>query len=103
MTIAVWFFDRLVRMARMVKTGMCRANIVDIGSTFVRIDIPGIRWAAPGRSIYVYFPTLDPLRPWENHPFSVIPTATLTRPTSPNVYSTPKAGDVEKRCATVGS
>jgi hypothetical protein len=43
------------------------------------VDIKGIRWAAePGKHTYTYFPTLNPLRPWENHPFSIVPTALLT-------------------------
>ncbi|KAF6833311.1 ferric reductase transmembrane component 4 [Colletotrichum plurivorum] len=51
---------------------------VYIGSTIVRVDIPGIRWAASGHYVYAYFPTLTSLKPWENHPFSLIPTAELT-------------------------
>jgi predicted ferric reductase len=78
-TIAVWFFDRLARVARMLKTGTRRAKVIDIGSTIVRVDIPNIRWAAPGHTVYVYFPTLHPLRQWESHPFSMLPTATLNK------------------------
>ncbi|KAH8898320.1 ferric-chelate reductase [Thozetella sp. PMI_491] len=77
-TIAVWFFDRVARVARILKAGIRRSKVIEISPTIVRVDIPGIRWAAPGRSVYVYFPTLRPLRPWENHPFSMIPTARLT-------------------------
>ncbi|KAF6834202.1 ferric-chelate reductase [Colletotrichum musicola] len=77
-TIAVWLFDRVTRVARVLKTGFRRATVTEISSTIVRIDIPGIRWAAPGHYTYAYFPTLNPLRPWENHPFSMIPTAELT-------------------------
>ncbi|KAI9807293.1 MAG: hypothetical protein M1833_000036 [Piccolia ochrophora] len=75
---AVWFFDRLVRVLRILKTGVRRAKVADVGDAFVRIDIDGIRWgASPGQHVYAYFPTLNPLRPWENHPFSVLPTAML--------------------------
>ena len=77
-TIAVWFSDRLARVARMMKMGIRRARVTEIGSTLVRVDVPGIRWNSPGHHVYVYFPTLQPLRPWENHPFSLIPTAMLT-------------------------
>jgi predicted ferric reductase len=45
----------------------------------VRLDIQGVRWLAePGYHAYVFFPTLQPLRPWENHPFSITNTAVLT-------------------------
>ena len=77
-TIAVWFSDRLVRVARILKTGIHRARITEIGSTLVRVDVPGIHWNMPGHHVYLYFPTLHPLRPWENHPFSMIPTAMLS-------------------------
>jgi predicted ferric reductase len=79
-TIAVWFFDRLARVGRMLRTGLRKATVTDIGSTVVRVNIPWIRWTAPGHCVYVYFPTLSPLRPWENHPFSMIPTAYLSKP-----------------------
>jgi hypothetical protein len=75
---AVWFFDRLVRVLRILKVGVRRAKVADVGDGFVRVDVEGIRWgAAPGRHVYVYFPTLNPLRPWENHPFSLLPTEIL--------------------------
>lgn len=73
---AVWFFDRLVRVLRVMKNGVRRAVVTEIGSDHVRIDIPGVRWPrVPGTVAYAYFPTLNPLRPWENHPFSVNSTA----------------------------
>lgn len=75
---AVWFFDRLARVARVAMTGPRRAKVTELSDGYVRIDIPGIRWGCePGKHVYVYFPTLNPLRPWENHPFSVLPTALL--------------------------
>ncbi|KAK4501565.1 hypothetical protein PRZ48_007374 [Zasmidium cellare] len=78
-TIAVWFFDRLVRVARIIDTGIRYAKVTEVGATIVRIDIPRIRWAEPGRCVYVYFPSLSPFKPWENHPFSTIPTELLSR------------------------
>lgn len=75
---AVWFFDRLLRVLRILKTGLHRARVTDIGDDFVRVDVEGVRWSAvPGQHVYAFFPTLNPLRPWENHPFSVLPTAML--------------------------
>lgn len=77
-TCAVWFFDRGARVARILKNGMRRAEITQVTEDIVRIDVKGIRWdATPGKHTYAYFPTLNPLRPWENHPFSIVPTALL--------------------------
>lgn len=68
---AVWFFDRLLRFIRVAKNGIRHATVREIGSGYVRVDIPGIRWASkPGHVVYVHFPMLTPMRPWENHPFS---------------------------------
>lgn len=75
---AVWFFDRLARLGRILKTGIRRAKVTDLGAGYVRIDIAGIRWGSePGKHVYTYFPMLHPFRPWENHPFSTLPTALL--------------------------
>ncbi|KAF2271448.1 ferric reductase transmembrane component 4 [Westerdykella ornata] len=76
---AVWFADRLMRVLRLLKNGARRAEVRDVSTNIVRIDIKDVRWdASPGKHTYAYFPTLNPLRPWENHPFSIIPTALLT-------------------------
>ncbi|KAF2475226.1 ferric reductase transmembrane component 4 [Lindgomyces ingoldianus] len=78
---AVWFFDRILRVSRVLKNGIRRANVTEIGDNIVRVDIKNVRWGTePGQHTYAYFPTLNPLRPWENHPFSVIPTALLSSP-----------------------
>ena len=78
---AVWFFDRLARVGRILKNGVHRAKVTDLGGGYVRVDIVGIRWGSePGKHVYTYFPTLNPQRPWENHPFSVVPTAMLQPP-----------------------
>lgn len=75
---AIWAFDRLARAARVLKNGTRRATVTDLGGGYVRVDVAGIRWGAhPGAHAYTFFPTLQPLRPWENHPFSVVPTALL--------------------------
>ena len=69
---AVWFFDRLLRVVRTAKNGVRHAVVTEIGSDHVRIDVPGVRWASkPGYVAFAYFPTLYPLRPWQNHPLSI--------------------------------
>lgn len=76
----IWGLDRLFRVLRVLKNGVQRARIVDIGGDIIRVDIEGIRWGfQPGKIVYAFFPTLQSLRPWENHPFSVLPTAMLER------------------------
>ncbi|KAJ4382039.1 hypothetical protein N0V86_002366 [Didymella sp. IMI 355093] len=70
--IAVWFFDRAVRVLRVLKNGILYASVTDVGDNYVRVDVPHARCASkPGDVAYVGFPTLNPLRPWENHPFSI--------------------------------
>ena len=80
-SVAVWFSDRLIRVFRVLKNGPRRAVVTEVAEDIVRVDVKGIRWSAePGKHTYAYFPTLNPLRPWENHPFSVLPTALLRSP-----------------------
>ncbi|KAF2791559.1 hypothetical protein K505DRAFT_419063 [Melanomma pulvis-pyrius CBS 109.77] len=84
---AIWMFDRLGRLLRITMAGAQRARVTSISDEYVRIDIPNIRWGAePGKHVYVYFPTLHPLRPWENHPFSILQTA-LVQPARTHVGS----------------
>ncbi|KAK3997865.1 Ferric/cupric reductase transmembrane component 1 [Cladorrhinum sp. PSN332] len=74
--IAVWAFDRVARLARIVKHGVRHAKVTEIGGGYVRLDIPGVRWSAsPGRHVYVHLPTVNMMRPWESHPFSVLSTS----------------------------
>lgn len=76
---AIWMFDRLGRILRLVIAGPRRAKVTTLNKEYIRVDIPGIRWGLePGKHVYVYFPTLHPLRPWENHPFSILQTALLS-------------------------
>ncbi|KAM7182793.1 putative ferric reductase transmembrane component [Naviculisporaceae sp. PSN 640] len=88
---AVWFFDRLARFGRVLKNGLRRAKVVQLdgeGGEYVRVDIEGIRWGTgnPGTHVYVYWPFLTALsssrgewwrQPWENHPFSLVPSVLL--------------------------
>lgn len=76
---AVWFFDRLLRLGRIVKTGVRKSTVREITPDIVRVDIDGgLRWGLKeGLHAYATFPTVVRWRPWENHPFSVVPTAFL--------------------------
>ncbi|KAK4201187.1 Ferric/cupric reductase transmembrane component 1 [Triangularia verruculosa] len=99
--VAVWVFDRVARLARIVKNGVRRARVLDLGNGYLRIDIDGVRWGhAPGRHVYVHLPALSPLRPWESHPFSILPRS-LLRPLKANSPSPPSSHhDAEKLATT---
>jgi predicted ferric reductase len=72
---AVWAFDRVVRVGRMLKNGMRKASFRPVGDEILRVDIEGVKWEAkPGQHAYIFFPVLRKFTPWENHPFSVIPS-----------------------------
>lgn len=76
--VAVWFTDRLLRVWRTAKNGLQQATVRMVGAELVRIDLPGIRWdKTPGQHAYVFLPALRKWAPWENHPFSVIPSELL--------------------------
>jgi predicted ferric reductase len=80
---AIWAFDRVMRVGRMVKNGRRKASFRPVGDEILRVDIEGIKWGAkPGQHAYIFFPMLRKPTPWENHPFSVIPTNYL-RPVKP--------------------
>lgn len=106
---AVWFFDRLIRILRIARVGGRRAKVTDIGDGYVRVDIERVRWGStPGQKVYVYFPTLNPLRPWENHPFSVLSSSLLQSPAMPEAQiqdsgseDSPRTADLEKRVPPV--
>jgi predicted ferric reductase len=72
---AIWAFDRILRVGRVLKNGRRTASFRPVGEEILRVDIEGIKWAAKaGQHAYIYFPILRKFTPWENHPFSVIPT-----------------------------
>lgn len=74
---AVWAFDRVFRVLRILKVGLKKAKVIDLGGV-VRVDVADVAWPAePGMHSYIHFPGVIPWRPWENHPFSVIPTEML--------------------------
>lgn len=66
--LAVWGFDRLLRILRLARNGIRRAHVTVVDEDYLRLQIPGIR--ADGH-VYLYFPTLS-WKVWENHPFSVL-------------------------------
>lgn len=68
---AVWAFDRLFRMYRLLGNGVKRAFVTQVDDDYLRIHIPG---ADCHGHVYAFFPTLS-WRIWENHPFSALHAA----------------------------
>ncbi|KPM37460.1 hypothetical protein AK830_g9116 [Neonectria ditissima] len=66
--MAVWAFDRLLRVARVSKHGIKRAYITKVDDEYIRVDIAGVDCRG---YCYAYFPTVS-WRMWENHPFSIV-------------------------------
>jgi predicted ferric reductase len=62
---AIWIYDRVVRVLRIVRYGVRTASITVIDQEYVRVDVEGM--VATGH-VYLYFLQM---RFWENHPFSV--------------------------------
>jgi hypothetical protein len=98
---AVWAFDRLILISRVLKMGSKRAKVADLGEAYMRVDIPGVRWGSdPGQHVFVYFPVLSLFRPWENHLFSIIPIH-MTRNSNCNVSDESGQEDMEKKQSRV--
>ncbi|OAP64954.1 hypothetical protein AYL99_00926 [Fonsecaea erecta] len=91
--IAVWVFDRLLRIGRFARAGLRYARITIIDQDYIRVDIKGV--GGHGHA-YLYFPTLT-WRVWENHPFSVASTMLYTpKPSAPKTGVKRMMADVEK-------
>ena len=65
--IAVWGFERTMRLLRLARNGIKTARVTIIDDDYLRVDIEN---TSGGGHAYLYFPTLT-WRIWENHPFSV--------------------------------
>ena len=68
MALAIWGFERGMRILRFARHGIRTAQVSIVDDEYIKLEIPGI--AADG-DVYLYFPTLT-WRVWENHPFSVM-------------------------------
>ncbi|KAM5341673.1 hypothetical protein ACJ41O_014704 [Fusarium nematophilum] len=67
-SMAVWSYDRFLRIIRVSKHGIKRAYVTRVDDEYLRVDIPGVDCHG---YCYAYFPTVS-WRMWENHPFSVV-------------------------------
>ncbi|KAF2493106.1 ferric reductase-like protein transmembrane component 4 [Lophium mytilinum] len=92
--MAVWAFERTMRVGRFARNGLCTATVTVIDNDYLRVDVEGV--SGNGHA-YLYFPTLT-WRVWENHPFSV--ASTVLPASTPQTGSTNPHGaltsDVEK-------
>lgn len=96
--MAVWGFDRVFRMLRLLRGGIQRAEIVTVDDEYLRITIPDV--ISSGHA-YLYFPTLT-WRVWENHPFSVA-SMSVVQPTQQTSREMISSIDVEKQPRVLSS
>ena len=87
--IAIWGFERAMRLARVARNGIKTARVAVIDEDYIRVDIEHV--SGSGHA-YLYFPTLT-WRVWENHPFSV---ASAVLPPSDQPITLKHEVDVEK-------
>ena len=95
--IAIWGFERSMRLARLGRNGVKTARVTVIDDDYIQVDVENI--SGSGHA-YLYFPTLT-WRVWENHPFSVASTI-LPASGGPGALDKHEA-DTEKLSSSVGS
>lgn len=96
--MAIWGFDRVLRLLRLIRYGVRRAEVTAIDDEYIRVTIPDI--ITSGHA-YLYFPTLT-WRIWENHPFSVASTV-LSSSFSPTQKTSRTDKDIEKQPKIISS
>ncbi|KAL9594469.1 MAG: hypothetical protein Q9219_007018 [cf. Caloplaca sp. 3 TL-2023] len=94
--IAIWAFERAMRLARLARNGIKTAQVSIIDDDYVCVNIDGV--SGSGHA-YLYFPTLT-WRVWENHPFSVA-SALLPHADQPKTIK--HEVDLEKRGSSTNS
>ncbi|KAG9083183.1 hypothetical protein FS749_006236 [Ceratobasidium sp. UAMH 11750] len=112
--VGIWLADRLLRLISIWKNGLqgsvgrtngsatvelvpnSAQNIIKL-TVFPRLGPGSVK---PGTHYFAYFPTLQPRRPWENHPFSVatwvLSDAQANSSDASDKGSTSKGSDIEK-------
>lgn len=72
-TIAIWAFDRLLRLVRLINFGFPKATIKIVSEDTMRISMrrpSSKRWhAKPGQFVFAYF--MLPKTFWQSHPFTI--------------------------------
>lgn len=105
MAVAIWGFDRVLRIGRQVRHGAPRAYITPVDDEYYRVDVPGV--SASGY-VYLHFPMVSKWRMWESHPFSVAAVrytndSTTSTPSSPTVPEITEITEIEPKTAAVAS
>ncbi|GME71747.1 unnamed protein product [Ambrosiozyma monospora] len=76
--IAIWCFDTVVRMARIVYCGLIRKAhaifLVEENTIKLTIPVPSYVKTYPGAHCFIYF--LTPSTFWQSHPFTVVKSIT---------------------------
>ncbi|CAN3486551.1 ferric/cupric reductase transmembrane component 2 [Diutina catenulata] len=72
--IAVWCFDRAVRLARLALFGVRKANVQLVGDTLrVTVERPSYWKPFPGCHAFIHF--IRPSIFWQSHPFTIVEDA----------------------------
>lgn len=66
--VAIWGWDRVLRILRWMSRGVRTAYVSTVDEDYLRVDIPGV--SARGY-VYLHFLLVSGWRIWESHPFSV--------------------------------
>lgn len=70
--VAIWVFDRAVRIARLAAFGVQKAEVQLIANETLKVTIPrpSYWYAYPGAHAFIHF--LRPTCFWQSHPFTVV-------------------------------
>lgn len=96
--MAIWAFDRILRVVRIARFGVKRAYVTQIDDEYFRVDVPGVDCHG---YCYAYFPSLS-WKVWENHPFTVVEAnlgykeSGTTQSSSRNSHSETESSAVEQ-------
>lgn len=80
--VAVWVFDRVCRIARLVAFGVQSANVELRANETLKVEVPRPKSWKPFPGCYAFIHLLRPTCFWQSHPFtivdSVVETNTIT-------------------------
>ncbi|RCK65216.1 putative ferric reductase transmembrane component [Candida viswanathii] len=72
--VAVWCFDRVVRISRLILFGLPKAQVTLLANETLRVVIPKPSYwkSIPGGHAFIYF--FRPTHFWQSHPFTFVDT-----------------------------
>lgn len=70
--VAVWGFDKLIRLVRVTSYGVKKANVELIANEVLKVTIPRPQWWRPFPGSYAYIYFLKPAFCWQSHPFTLV-------------------------------